>query len=105
MYKTDYQLVAASQTKKILGNQQQVPGSTNLYGEIETIVIIPATTSPGAVQLFDGTGSAITIFTGGATSVADLKPIYMKLGIRATGGAWQVTTGTNVSVFCTGRFP
>ena len=57
---------------------------------LEEVVIVPGTTSPGSVQIQDGAAGAITIFTGGATSVADLKPFTVRIGIRASGAGWKV---------------
>ena len=94
----DYETVAASQTDQVLG----VTGGTGDY--LERLIIVPATTSPGVVQIKDGSGSAITVFTGGATSVSNLAPIPIEFNWTSTGGAWKVTTGANVSVLAGGRF-
>lgn len=97
-YNTDYETVAASQSAQVLGPVGKV-------GDIlEGVMIIPATTSPGNVQIKDGGDAAITIFTGGATSVADLKPFYVKVAARSRTGAWQLTTGANVSAIGFGSF-
>jgi hypothetical protein len=72
---------------------------------INSIVIVPATTSPGAVQIKDGAGAAITIFAGGATSVADLKPFAIPFNVQSmAAGGWSVVTGANVSAIATGNF-
>ncbi len=101
--RTDYETVAASQTDQVLGPTAGKKGSI-----LERLVIVPATTSPGAVSIKDGAGgSAITVFPGGASSVADLKPIEIDLGMlarTAIDGGWRVTTGTNVSAIGIGRF-
>lgn len=94
----DYETVAASQT-------DQAMGATGAAGDyLDHVTIIPATTSPGAVSIKDGAGSAITIFAGGASSVADLKPFTVFVGMRSASGAWKVTTGTNVSALGVGDF-
>lgn len=93
----NYETVAASQTAQVLG----VTGATGDY--IDKVVIIPATTSPGNVLLLDN-ATSITIFTGGATSVADLKPIVVNLGMVSQSGAWKITTGSNVSAIGVGLF-
>lgn len=94
----EYETVAASQTDQVLG-------ATGAGGDVLTgLLIVPASTSPGTVQIKDGSGSAITVFTGGATSVADLTPFYIEVGAASTGGAWKVTTGANVSVVAIGDF-
>lgn len=98
----EYEAIAASQTKQPLGATGAI-GNT-----LSTITIVPATTSPGAVTLYDGSGSTgIVVFTGGATSVADLKPFQIAVNARAvtaTNPGWFVTTGTNVSVLVVGDF-
>lgn len=95
---TSYETVAASQSA-------QVMGATGAAGDyLLGVLIVPATTSPGAVTITDGTGSAITIFAGGSTSVSNLVPFMVPIGAISTSGAWQVTTGTNVSAIGVGRF-
>lgn len=93
-----YETVAASATDQALG----ATGATGDF--LAGVLIVPATTSPGAVSIKDGAGSAITVFTGGASSVSNLVPFFVPLGIYSTGGAWKVTTSTNVSVIGVGRF-
>ena len=80
-------------------------GATGATGDyFAGLLIIPATTSPGAVSIKDGSNSAITVFTGGASSVSNLVPFLIPLGIKSTAGAWQVTTGANVSAIGIGDF-
>lgn len=104
----DYVSVLAGVTKSALG-----PGSKVAVGDgdvLDHLIIIPTTTSPGAVKITDGSaGTDIVVFNGGASSVADLKPIYVNLGARAkatgaNGPRWLITTGTNVAVVAVGRF-
>lgn len=95
---TDYEKVAASQTDQVLG-------ATGAIGDLLAgVLIIPATTSPGAVSIKDGSGNAITVFSGGANSVSSLIPFMVPLGIKCLGASWKVTTGTNVSVVAVGDF-
>lgn len=94
----DYETVAASQTDQVLG----ATGATGDY--LAGLLIIPATTSAGQVQIKDGSGTAITVFTGGSSSVSNLVPFYIPIGAVSSGGAWKVTTGANVSVIATGSF-
>ena len=92
-----YYTVAASQTNSALG--------TGAIGDaFSGLLIVPATTSPGAVSVKDGGGSAITVFTGGATSVADLKPFFLPFNMLSAVGGWSITTGANVSVIAVGTF-
>lgn len=93
----DYETVAASQTAQALG------GSGATGDHLASLLIVPATTSPGNVIILDDSTS-ITVFTGGADSVADLKPIKIDLGMYSVSGAWSVTTGANVSVVAVGSF-
>lgn len=98
---TAYETVAASQT-------DQVMGATGAVGDsLAGVLIVPGTTSPGPVSIKDGNGSAITIFTGGATSVADLKPFFVQIGakcVAATTPGWKITTGANVTAIGVGVF-
>ena len=93
-----YETVAASQTAQALG-------ATGRAGDLlHGLLIVPANTSPGAVAIKDGADAAITVFTGGATSVDDLTPIWLPLDLKSRTGAWQVTTGVDVSVIGVGDF-
>ena len=97
MVTTEYETVAASQTA-------QVMGATGGAGDfIAGVLVIPATTSPGNVLLLDN-ATSITIFTGGASSVSNLVPFYIPLGMISVSGAWKITTGANVSVIAMGNF-
>lgn len=101
-----YNTVAASQTAQTLigtVNTSTGAGKGATNDILEYLVIMPATTSPGAVTLGDG-ATTITPFAGGANSVGDLKPFVWVCGSRSQLGAWKVTTGTNVSVLAAGRF-
>lgn len=94
----DYETVAASQTNQALG-------ATGAAGDfLASVLIVPASTSPGAVTIKDGSNSAITIFAGGTSSVSNLVPFLAPIGAVSVQGAWQITTGANVSVISFGRF-
>lgn len=93
----EYETVAASQTAQALG----ATGATGDY--IEGILVIPATTSPGNVLLLDN-ATSITVFTGGASSVSNLVPFFIPLGLISVSGAWKITTGANVSCIGIGDF-
>lgn len=93
----EYETVAASQTAQVLG-------TTGAVGDyVAGLLVIPATTSPGNVLLRDSSTS-ITVFTGGSSSVSNLVPFFIPLGIKSVSGAWSVTTGANVSVIASGNF-
>jgi hypothetical protein len=93
----DYETVAASQTAQTLG----ATGGTGDY--LAGVLIVPATTSPGNVIILDNAIS-ITIFTGGASSVSNLVPFMVPLGMLSVSGAWKITTGANVSAIGIGNF-
>ena len=94
---SEYETVAASQTDQALG-------ATGASGDlINGILVIPATTTPGAITLKDG-ATSIAVFIGGASSVSNLVPFLIPLGIRSVSGAWSLTTGANVSCVAIGDF-
>lgn len=94
----EYETVAASQT-------DQAIGATGAAGDyISHVLVVPATTAPGAVSIKDGSGTAITIFAGGTGSVTCLVPFAIPLGMLSLTGAWKITTGANVSVIAVGDF-
>lgn len=97
MAATQYEDVAASQTAQVLGRT----GSKGNH--LSHLIVIPATTSPGAVSLLDDDDSKV-IFTGGANSVSNLVPFSIFCGFRSKNGAFKVTTGANVSVRAVGDF-
>lgn len=97
----DYQAIAASQSAAVLKGQS---GQGGIGDVLAALIIVPGTTSPGVVSIQDGSNSAMTVLAGGATSVADLKPMVIAIQARSIVGAWKITTGTNVSVIAVGRF-
>ena len=93
----EYETVAASQTDQMLG-------ATGAVGDyLEKLLVIPASTSPGAVSIEDGSTNTV-VFTGGASSVSNLVPVTIDLGIASVSGGWEITTGANVSVIAFGLF-
>ena len=95
-----YNTVAASQTSQKLSSTQG--GGTGASGDyLSHCVVVPATTSPGAVTIADGS-TAVYSFPGGTVTSVISWPV--PVGAVTTTGAWEVTTGTNVSVFCSGKF-
>jgi hypothetical protein len=93
-----YETVAASKTDQALG-------ATGAKGDyLSGLLVVPASTSPGAVSIKDGSGSAITVFAGGTDSVVCLVSFPVPLGLVSQNGAWKVTTGANVSVIAVGSF-
>ncbi len=93
----EYETVAASQTAQVLG----ATGAAGDY--LSGLLVTPATTSPGNVIILDN-ATSITVFVGGASSVSNLVPFFISLGMISVSGAWKVTTGSNVSVIGIGNF-
>jgi hypothetical protein len=73
----------------------QTLGPTGALGDyLAGVLIIPTTLSPGAIAIKDGSEIAMTVFLGGASSVSNLVPFFIPLGMVSRSGAWQMTTGT-----------
>lgn len=98
----DYETVAASQATQAMG----IGAAPGTVGDMLTgVLIVPTAPNPGQVSIKDGTsGSAIVIFQGGITSVQNLVPFFVSLGIRSVNGFWQITTGANVTAIGVGNF-
>lgn len=95
----EYETVAASATTQALG----ATGAAGDY--LAAIIIVPGTAAAGNVTIKDGSNAAITVFVGGGTTaLPTLAPIRLDLGMISTNGAWQVSTGTNVTVIGIGNF-
>lgn len=89
-----YLTVAASQTTQSLGING---GKAGDY--LESIIVVPGTATPGLVTLFDGTTPILSIPAG--TTIA---PYRLELRLYSKTGAWNITTGTNVSCVAVGQF-
>ena len=96
------------------GGNQYFPapaGTTTALGKnkgalgdyLDGVLIVPASTSPGAVSVVDG-ATSMTIFTGGATSVSNLVPFFVPWNSNSQTGAYSITCGANVSAFALGQF-
>lgn len=94
---SEYESVSASQTGQVLGTT----GATGDY--LAGLLVVPSTTSPGLVTVLDN-ATSIPVFVGGASSVSNLVPFFIPLGVVSVSGAWKVTTGSNVSVIAVGNF-
>jgi hypothetical protein len=70
---------------------------------LKFLLVVPATTSPGAVTILDN-ATSITVFAGGASSVSNLVPFPIPVEALSVSGAWKVTTGADVSVIAIGNF-
>lgn len=94
-----YETVAASQANQPLG-------ATGAAGDwLEKLLVVPTSVSPGAITIRDGAeGTAMTVFAGGASSLSNLAPVKVDLGVKSDAGAWMVTTGANMSVIAIGDF-
>lgn len=96
----EYETVPASASAQVLG-------ATGAVGDyFEGMLVVPTTTSPGAITIRDGAaGEIITIFAGGI--LPSVIPFYVPLGFSAatpTNPGWRVTTGLNVTAVPSGNF-
>jgi hypothetical protein len=85
-----YTLVTSNATASALG-----AGAIGDY--LDGITIVPSSVSNGAVSIKDGGGPALTLFAGGASSLADLKPFYIPIKARSTSGGWSITTTSGLT--------
>ena len=91
----EYEAVAAGQTDQVIG----ATGATGDY--LSHVLVIPGTTSPGAVTIKDGTTTIIS-YAGG--TVASTIPFVIPVGVKSVNGAWKITTGSNVTCLAVGDF-
>lgn len=100
-YYSQYKAAPASATTKMGATGGQ-------YDYLAGVLIIPTSSSCGAVSIQDGNGTAIQIFAGGGTvALADLKPFTVGIGIAALNSitpGWNIICGANVSAIGIGRF-
>ena len=81
-------------------------GNTGAAGDyLSHLVVTPSSTSPGTITLQDdGSGASYTLFQGGASSLADLKPFHIVWAGKSTVGGWKLTVGAGLSVVPIGLF-
>lgn len=95
---TEWETVAASATDQIMG-------ATGAVGDLlDSVLIVPTSTTTGAVSIKDGNGSAIQIYAGGTTT---LIPFSVPLGLKClnvTNPGWKITTGAGVTAIGIGNF-
>ncbi len=103
-----YNSVLASQTAQVLVGDATAPSSTvrgtgqGAVGDLlDSVIIIPETTSAGTVTLVDG-NTSINILVSG--TLADLKPLVVPIHARSQNSAWKLTTGSAVHCICVGHF-
>lgn len=95
----DYKHIAASSNLSV-----GALGTGAVGDHLAKVTIMPATTSPGSVTIKDGALGNITLFPGGATSVASLAPITSEVAMTSANGGLAIATGANVSVLASGKF-
>jgi len=91
-----YETVAASQTDQALGPA----GAKGDY--LHRIIMVVATAATGAVDIQDGTDTAISLqpnSPGGGVGTYSIE-----INAVSKTGAWSVTTGAGVSVIAIGSF-
>jgi len=88
-----YKTVAASQTTAQICSEG---------GYIDTLTVVPASSTPQAVALLDG---STTLFTIPAGIGGDTKPytLFIHACSKSTGG-FKITTGASVAVIVSGNF-
>jgi hypothetical protein len=95
--RTDYEAVAASQTKQIMG------GVGRLGDMLERLLITVATAATSTVAVCDGNGDDIAVVA--ANTPVGCYSVNIGAACRnATTPGWKVTTGAGVSVVAIGRF-
>jgi hypothetical protein len=88
----NYKTVAASQTTA------QICGEG---GYMESITVLPASSTPGVVTLIDGSTNIMAIIAGAGDGT---KPYTVRVGAFAEStGGFKVTTGASVSVIVSGN--
>jgi hypothetical protein len=93
----DWDRAAASTTKAL--------GAAGAIGDyLSHVVIVPSSLSPGAVQIKDGSGTATDIFAGGASSLTNLVPFTVPLGMKSKVGGWSIITLTGATAYGVGDF-
>ena len=96
----------ASQYKTVLASQTTAPiglVSTGKPGDyIDSMTVVPNSSTAGAVTLFDGTTAVVSIPAQAGGTGCPL-PYTLYLGMRAQA-RWNITTGTSVSVVVIGSF-
>ena len=96
-----YETVAASQTNQVCGDTAATTRDSGTQ-YLSHLLVIPATTGAGNISIKDGADTAISVFVTG--TLTSLVPFAIPLKMKNKTGAWQVTTGANVSVIAVGRF-
>lgn len=97
---SQYKVAPTSATTKMGASGAQ-------YDYLAGVLIAPTSTSPGAVSIQDGVNTAIVIFAGGASSVSDLRPFMVSLGLHALSGSspgWNLIFGASVAGLGVGKF-
>jgi hypothetical protein len=96
-----YQAVSAAGTAALASGATSGRVGDLLAG----LLVVPASTSPGAIVVLDGsTANATTLFAGGDGSVSNLVTFPIPFGGVSKAGGWYVSAGSNVSVVAIGTF-
>lgn len=93
----EYKTVAASASEEPLG------ATGNRGDHLVHLIIQPSTIAPGSVVLKDGETTVYT-YPGSADYPVGLPPFHVLLDLDSISGAWNITTGANVSVLASGDF-
>lgn len=94
----NYTVVGASETNTPLGATGGAIGDTILR-----VSFRPTNLNPGAVSILDGSGTPITLFTGGTASISTLHNWAVDYAFESAAGGWSVTTGSGIEVIVFGK--
>lgn len=98
----DYIAVGASATVVLGSGASGVNAAKGNF--LRRLIIIPGSTSPGAVSILDGVTTIFT-FPGGASSVPSVVPFSIEINAYAqNANGWSVTTGAGVTALAVGIF-
>lgn len=93
-----YETVAAGQTTQALG-------TTGGAGDwLDKVIVSPGTVGCGVVTIFDGSTAIVSFPGGGTSALVDLKPFVIEVKSVSVSGAWNITTGANVTCVAFGDF-
>ncbi len=100
----DYQLVAVSQTDKILGSMltTTTPENKAVGDYIDRLICVVATAANSSVDLQDGSDTAMSILPAAVGAGVGTYVIEVRAASRV--GSWSVTTGSGVTVIAVGFF-
>ena len=84
------------------GSSTTAFGATGAAGDyLSHVILEPAATNAGTTTIFN---NATEVYKYTAGTLADLRPIIIPINMLSSGGAWKVTTGSNMQARGFGTF-